>query len=138
MCTQEDYDMKKTIVNHEAVLAKAVSSPEEVMDLVEHMKRVRLFIDKHKIDAFDDDVIVEFLSDNSTAKLGYESGFIMLGNCVTRLAVCARAVDDIVPNVTKMSNVTLVAELMRYLYITDSDVQQSEFERDMRKRAAAQ
>jgi hypothetical protein len=137
MCTQEVFGMNKTIVNHEAVLAKAVSSPEELIDLVENMKRVRLFIDKHSVDVFDDESAVEFLSNNDTAKLSYDSGFIMLGNCIKRLAVCARAIDNIAPNVTKLSNVTLVVELMKYLFITDSAVQQSEFERDT-QRAATQ
>jgi hypothetical protein len=134
--------MKKSKVNHDAVMAIAASAPERVTLLVERIRAVKVFADKLNVNVFDEREFQGFVRNRRDFICEVKGKDTTLINVIRLLSSDFRAVNSmsgnaIIAKSSRLSDEQIANELLKYLAIKAAETQQAEFERDEAKRASS-
>jgi hypothetical protein len=133
--------VRKTKVNHDAVIAIAATAPKKIAKLVERIRAVRLFVDMLNVDVFNEQEFHGFVRKRRDYIREVNGKDTTLLHAIRRLSLEFKEVNNIggnkiIANATQMSDEQIANELLMYLVSKASETQQAEFERDEAKRAA--
>jgi len=133
--------MRKSKVNHEAIVKVAVSAPKNITRLVELIRNVNVFVDKFNVDVFNEREFHGFLKRRKDEICEINEMPRVLQWCCRALASEFRVINggtgrNIIPDSAKLTNEEVVNELLKYFVIKVAETQMAEFERDEARRAA--
>ena len=138
--------MRKSKVNHNAVMAIATIDQVKINSLAEHIKLVRLFIEKrfktdindvdkiHRLYEHSGDVVMEQLVDGDYLIVTFRF-------CVKRLAALAKNLNNdlketgytLIQNINTISSIQIAIELMNYLCQKANENQEEEYKKEESK-----